>query len=371
MLPIRFMMGQYTLTLSMVEKLYRTKRRKFLTAVGSGVGVTLAGCLGGDDFGENGGGGGNGNGDFPDGSITIVNTYSEGGGTDTNLRQLQPHFDEELGINTQIEYRAGAGTRIGTNYVAEASPDGYTLGATRSPAFEFTLLIDEEDTEYEMDDIYPIGSLMTEHAIIRVRNDEDRFGTIEELVGYAEDNPGDLTCGVSGPTNRNMLAMILLMEETDAEFTMVPFDGGGATQTALLQGEIDIANRSVYNSADIADQTQALAIYAEENEWPDLTDDAPPINEALGTDIPYGPTEGRQFDFGPGGLPDENPDRFDYIVDAYENAVMSDGYQSDLAEIGEEDKISYLSPEETREHIEQNLEDMEDYIDIMLDHVEE
>lgn len=359
----------------MVDNVYQANRRKFLTTVGTGAGVVLAGCMGGGGDGNGGGDGGNGSGgggggDFPSNPITIVNTYSEGGGTDTNLRQLQPHFEEALGVNTQIEYRAGAGTRIGTNYVANAAPDGYTLGATRSPAFEFTLLIDEEDTEYSMEDIYPIGSLMSEHAIIRARNDEDRFGTIEELVGYAEDNPGELSCGVSGPTNRNMLAMVLLMEETDAEFTMVPFDGGGETQTALLQGEIDIANRSVYNSADIADQTQALAIYAEENQWPDLTDDAPPINEALGTDIPYGPTEGRQFDFGPGTLPDENSDRFDYIVDSYESAVMSDGYRSDLEEINEEGKISYLSPEETWQHIQQNMDDMEDYIDVMLQQVE-
>lgn len=326
--------------------------------------------MGGDDDDFDNGNGGDAE-DFPDQPITIVNTYSEGGGTDTNLRQLQPHFDEALGVNTEIEYQAGAGTRIGTNVVAEAPPDGYTIGATRSPAFEFTLLIDEEDTEYELDDIYPIGSLMTEHAIIRAREDEDRFEDIEELIAYADSNPGELTCGVSGPTNRNMLAMVLLMEEADVEFTMVPFDGGGATETALLQGEIDIANRSVYNSADIQDQTDALAIYAEENEWPDLTGDAPPINEELGTDIPYGPTEGRQFDFGPGDLPDEGSEQFDYLVDAYEEAVMSDEYRSDLEEIGEEDKVSYMPPDEVRDHIEENLDDMEEYIDVMLEHVED
>lgn len=361
----------------MVDSVYQANRRKFLTTVGAGTGIAFAGCMGGGGNGDGGGsgdgGGGNGDGgggDFPSQPITIVNTYSEGGGTDTNLRQLQPHFEEALGVNTQIEYQAGAGTRIGTNYVAEADPDGYTLGATRSPAFENTLLIDEEDTEYEADDIYPIGSLMAEHAVIRVRNDDDRFETIEDLVGYAEDNPGELTCGVSGPTNRNMLAMILLMEHTNAEFTMVPFDGGGETQTALLQGEVDIANRSVYNSADIVDQSRVLAIYAEENEWPDLTDDAPPINEALGTDIPYGPTIGRQFDFAPAGLPDENPDRFEYIVNAYEEAVMSDGYRSDLEELNEEGKIDYLSPEETWDHIQENLNEMEEWVPVMLDYVE-
>lgn len=340
-----------------------------MTAVGAGSAVTLAGCMGGDDFDDNGAP--DDDEDYPDQPITIVNTYSEGGGTDINLRQLQPHFDEALGVNTQIEYQAGAGTRIGTNVVAESPPDGYTIGASRTPAFEFTLLIDEEDTEYELDDIYPIGSLMTEHAVIRSREDENRFENIEDLIAYADSNPGELTCGVSGPTNRNMLAMVLLMEEADVDFTMVPFDGGGATETALLQGEIDLVNRSVYNSADIEDQTTALTIYAEENEWPDLTGDAPPINEALGTNIPLEPTEGRQFDFAPGNLPDESPDRFDYLVDAYEEAVMSDGYQSDLEEIGEEDKISYMSPDEVRDHIEANLDDMEEYIDVMLDHIED
>lgn len=356
----------------MIKPTKRATRRRFLTTIGAGSAVTLAGCMGGEDdddgFGEDAV---DEDEDFPEGPITIVNTYSEGGGTDTNLRQLQPHFDEELGVNTQIEYQEGAGTRIGTNVVAQAPPDGYTIGASRTPAFEFTLLLDEEDTEYELDDIYPIGSMMTEHAIIRAREDEDRFDDIEDLIAYADSNPGELTCGVSGPTNRNMLAMVLLMEETDVEFTMVPFDGGGATETALLQGEIDIANRSVYNSADIEDQTNALTIYAEENEWPDLTGDAPPINEALGTDIPLEPTEGRQFDFAPGDLPDASPDRFDYLVDSYEAAVMSEGYHSDLEEIGEEDKISYMSPDEVREHIENNLDDMEDFVDVMLEHVED
>lgn len=343
--------------------------------MGTGGLIAIAGCAG-DDPSNGNGGNGEDDDDFPTGPITTVNTYSEGGGTDTNLRQLQPHFERELGVNQQIDYRPGAGTRIGTNVVIEAEPDGYTLGATRSPAFEFTLAIDEaqdEETDYEFEDIQPIGSLMTEHAIIRCREDEDRFETIGELVDYAADNPGELTCGVSGPTNRNMLAMILLMDETDAEFTMVPYDGGGATETALLQEEIDIANRSVYNSADIAEQTKALAIYNEENRWPELTEvfnDCPPINEALGTDIPYGPTEGRQFDFCPPGLPDEYPDRFEYVVDAYRRAVESEEYREDLSEIGEEGKISYLDPQETKDHIEENLEVSRDWVSLMLEYVE-
>lgn len=347
----------------------RATRRTFLTAVGTGTAVTLAGCSGGDDFDE--GGADEDPEDFPSQSIELINTYSEGGGTDINIRQLQPHFDEELGVNTQIDYQAGAGTRIGTNIVAEAPPDGYTLGLSRSPAFEMTFLIDEEDKEYEVDDIYPIGSMMTEATVIRARGDEDRFEDIEDLIAYAESNPGELTCGVSGVTNRHMLSMALLMEATDVEFTMVPFDGGGETQTSLLQGEIDIICRSVYNSADIDDQTDVLAIYADENEWPDLTNDAPPINEALEINIPYEPTEGRQFEFGPGDLPEQNPEQFDYLVDAYENAVMSDGFRSDLEEVGEEDKISYMSPEEMWNHIDGNLDYMEEYADIMLGYAEE
>lgn len=339
-------------------------RREFVrAATGSVVGLSLlAGCLGE-----------NGSDEFPPSSMTFVNAYSEGGGVDTNMRQIQPYFEEELETNFEIDYRDGAGTRIAANTVAQES-ELHSIGGTLSPATPSAVAIDEaegEDLEFTLDDIRPIGTLSQEAAVIRVRGDEDRFTTIEELVDYAAENPGDLTVGASGPTNRNVLSIIQLMEETDAEFQIVPYDGGGPTETGLLQGEIDVAARSVYNSAGVADETLCLAIYSQENPEPNLTDDAPPINDALGTDIDYDPSNGIQFYFVSADAADEYPDRFDHVVDAFAAAHENDEYHDDLEEIDEAGKLYYNDPDGTEQILESAFEAYEEFVPLFDEYVQQ
>lgn len=339
-------------------------RRSFIKlAGGTAIGTTmLSGCLGGDDGG-----------DYPPSSLTFVNAYSEGGGVDTNFRQIQPYFEDHVESDFQIEYKAGASTRIAARTVSE-NDDLTSIGGTLSPATPAAVAFDEaqgNEPQFTLDDIRPIGTVSSEEAIIRVREDEDRFRTIEELVDYASENPGDLKVGASAPTNRNMLSIIQLMEATDAEFTLVPYDGGGPTQTALMQGEIDVAARSVYNSVDIADESHCLCVYAEENPEPDLTNDAPPINEALGTDLNYGPTNGIQFYYVSASAADEYPDRFDHVQQAFKDAHEDEEYRSELEDMGEAGKLYWAGPDEAEDLLQSAYETYEQFIPLFEEYVQE
>lgn len=360
-------------------------RRAFIRGIGaSSLGITLAGCSGdgsgdgdgngnGDEDGGNGNGSGNGGNEYPPSSLTFVNAYSEGGGVDTNFRQIQGYFEEYLETNLDIDYRAGAGTRVAANTVAE-DDELMRIGGTLSPATPATVAFDEaqEDTEpdFTLDDLKPLGTLSSEAAIIRVRDDEDRFRTVQELVDYGTENPGELTVGASAPTNRNMLSIIMLMEETDAEFTLVPFDGGGPTQTALMQGEIDVAARSVYNSASIADESHCLCIYAEENPEPELTNDAPSVNDELGTDINYAPTKGTQFYYVSASAAEEYPDRFDHVQQAFKSAHEDEEYRADLEEIGEAGKLDWNDPDETEEILQSSYETYKEFVPLFEEYVQ-
>jgi tripartite-type tricarboxylate transporter receptor subunit TctC len=340
-----------------------TNRRQFVKLTGAGIGMAgLAGCLGG--------GGDNGGDDYPPSSLTFVNAYSEGGGVDTNFRQIQEYFEEALGANLSPEYRAGAGTRTAATTIAQ-DEELMRIGGTLSPATPAAIAVDEvEGTEpqYTLDDLQPLGTLSGEAAIIRVRDDEERFRTVQELVDYSVDN--NITVGASGPTNRNVLSIIQLMEQTDADFTIVPFDGGGATQTALLQGEIDVAARSVYNSASIAEDSHCLCIYAEENPEPGLTNDAPPINDELGTDINYAPSNGTQFYYVSAAAAEEYPDRYEQVQQAFKTAHENEEYRSDLAEIDEEGKLVWNSPEETDAILQSAYETYRDFAPLFDEYVQ-
>lgn len=336
-----------------------TNRRQFVKLTGAGIGAaTLAGCLGGDGDGAGGGDGNGGGGgdDYPPSSLTFVNAYSEGGGVDTNFRQIQEYFENYVETNLSPEYRAGAGTRTAATTIAQDS-ELMRIGGTLSPATPAAIAVDEsEGTEpqFTLDDLQPLGTLSGEAAIIRVREDEDRFRTIQELVDYSANN--NLTVGASGPTNRNVLSIIQLMEQTDADFTIVPYDGGGATQTALLQGEIDVAARSVYNSVSIAEDSHCLCIYAEENPEPGLTNDAPPINDELGTNINYAPSNGTQFYYVSAAAAEEYPDRYEHVQQAFKSAHEDEEYRADLEEIDEDGKLVWNSPEETEEILQSAYE---------------
>jgi len=160
------------------------------------------------------------------------------------------------------------------------------------------------------------------------------------------------------------------MEETGIDLTLVPFEGGGPTQTALLQGEIDVAARSVYNSASIADESHCLCVYAEENPEPDLTNDAPPINEELGTDINYAPTAGTQFYYVSAAAAKEYPDRYDHVQQAFKSAHEDEEYRSDLEEIGELGKLVWNSPDETEEILQSSYETYQEFVPLFEEYVQ-
>lgn len=336
-----------------------TNRRNLLKLAGAGIGATaLAGCMG------------NGSDDYPPSSLEFVNAYSEGGGVDTNFRQFQEYFEEYLGTNLSPQYRDGAGTRTAATTVVQ-DQEVLRIGGTLSPATPAAIAVDEvEGTEpqFTLDDLQPLGTLSGEAALIRVREDEDRFTTIQELVDYSVDN--EITVGASGPTNRNVLSIIQLMEATEADFTIVPYGGGGPTQTALLQGEIDVAARSVYNSASIANDSHCLCIYSEENPEPELTNDAPPINDELGTDINYAPSNGTQFYYVSAAAAEAHPDRYELVQQAFEDAHGDEDYRADLEEIGEVNKLVWNSPEETDEILQSAYETYRDFAPLFDQYVQ-
>ncbi|NGM71273.1 hypothetical protein G6M89_20085 [Natronolimnobius sp. AArcel1] len=321
-------------------------RRTFLKgtagASGTAVAVSLAGCTGADEG-------------FPSDTIEFVNHYSEGGGTDTNFREIEPHWEEEIGGSFSQTYEDGAGTRNGVNTVV-GEDDLYTVGGTLTPATPSTIPADEEDENREpafsVDDLEFLGTTVGDPALIRIREDDGRFDTLEELIAYAEDNPGELTMGSSGPVNQFTLAGVQLFDELDLDdIDIVPYDGGGPVQTGLLQEEVDFIIRAVYNSRDIEDETTVVGIFAEDNEWSEITDDAEPVNDVLETNIEYDPLSGFETYYVSMDAAEAEPDEYEQLVDSFQVAMESDDYRTDLADVDEfePEKVDVRSPDETRE----------------------
>jgi putative tricarboxylic transport membrane protein len=296
--------------------------------------LLFAGC------GTGGGQGGSGE-EWPSGEIRWIIPSSPGGGFDTTSRQLQPYLEDELGVSLSVENQEGGNFAVGTTTVLNAGPDCNTIMTHGIPHLFFSYLT--QDVDYTYEDFQPVSRLTQEPGVIRVRNDAP-WETLENLIEDAKSRPGEIRASVSGLTSNNYLGLLDIQEATGAQFNIVPYDGGGPARTAVVSGEVDLTHAGVFNSLNIEDESRVLAVHQDENEWPDVTDNAPTVNEALGTSLP--PNGSNYGLFVNMDCYEQNPERYERLVEAVQAATANEKYRQELEETGELAKLAVIDPEE-------------------------
>ena len=133
---------------------------------------------------------------YPSKPVAIINPNAPGGSLDKDIRLYAQKLTENLGKPFVMDFKVGAGSTIGTNYVARAQPDGYTLlGVTSSlsvnPALYPALPFDTVKDLAPVSQMYSRTSLLVVHASFPASN-------WKEYVAYARANPGKVNFGTSG-----------------------------------------------------------------------------------------------------------------------------------------------------------------------------
>ncbi|MDB5809288.1 MAG: hypothetical protein JWN94_1410 [Betaproteobacteria bacterium] len=174
---------------------------------------------------------------YPSRPLRIIVPQSAGGSTDLVARPLGKKLAEALGQAVVIDNRPGAGSVIGTDLVAKAAPDGYTLLAvaasvTMSPSL-YKLPFDP------VRDLAPISQL-TSLPNILVVHPSLPVNSVAEFIAYAKARPNQLNFGSSGVATGTHLSMELLMYMTGIRLTHVPYKGGSLNVNALIAGETQV-----------------------------------------------------------------------------------------------------------------------------------
>lgn len=314
--------------------------------------ATLGGCADGTGDQDRGAE------DFTGQSVRVIAPMAVGGGFDTTIRQLQPALEEHLDARLTVENMEGGATAIGSQAAATAAGDCLSLLITGVPHLQFSYLT-QRDTEYDLDAFAPVGGISVEPGVIRVRDDAP-WETAEEFFADARERPGEIRMSVSDRTSNNFAGLLDIEGGSRAEFNVVPYDGGGPARNALIAGEVDATHAGAFNSMGISDRTRVLAVQSAENQWPDETDGAPTVSEALGADVPENSSNYTLW--APRGCAEDFPARYQALVDALPEALESPSYQRALQELGERNKVAYLSPAELRELAEST----EDHIESLI-----
>jgi tripartite-type tricarboxylate transporter receptor subunit TctC len=181
---------------------------------------------------------------WPARPVTFVVPFAPGGGTDITARTVGARLQQKWGQPVVVENRGGAGGVIGTDVVAKAKPDGYTLlianvGITSiNPALYARL-------PYDPDKAFTPVSLICELPFVLMASPKLPASSVKELVAYARANPEKVTYASSGQGGSPHLTAELFQLLTGTKMTHVPYKGGGPAMTDLMAGHVDILFASV------------------------------------------------------------------------------------------------------------------------------
>jgi len=175
---------------------------------------------------------------YPSRPIRIVVPTQAGAAQDTLARLLQPYLEKSLGQPIIVENRSGASTMIGTDTVAKAAPDGYTLlivptTFTVNAALNTRLAFDLER------DFAPITVLVKNPLLFAV-NAKVPARTLQEFVALAKAEPGKLNYGTSGASTQAHLLLEMWSARAGIKMQHVPYRGGAPAALAVATGETQL-----------------------------------------------------------------------------------------------------------------------------------
>ncbi len=173
---------------------------------------------------------------YPSRPVRIIVGFPAGGATDIQARLMGQWLSDRLGQQFIVENRSGASGNIGTEAVARAAPDGYTLLQIVTPHAINAALYSNLSFDF-MRDIAPVvcaarlGYVVVVHPSVPVK-------TIPEFIAYAKANPGKINYGSAGPGTPQNIACELFKMMAGVDLVHVPYRGGAPAVTDLIGGQI-------------------------------------------------------------------------------------------------------------------------------------
>jgi tripartite-type tricarboxylate transporter receptor subunit TctC len=178
---------------------------------------------------------------YPNKPVRIVVALATGGVTDIVARMLGPKLGERLGQPVVVENRPGAAGAVGSEYVAHAPADGYTLimGTVSSHAINASLY--PKLGYNNIRDFAPL-SLVSSQPLMLVVHPSVPAGTVPEFIQLLKAKPGKYSFGSSGGAGTSgHLAAELFKMKTGTDMVHIPYKGSGPMITDLIGGQIDLA----------------------------------------------------------------------------------------------------------------------------------
>jgi tripartite-type tricarboxylate transporter receptor subunit TctC len=216
--------------------------------------------------------------EYPSRPVRIIVPFGAGGPTDVYTRAIAEELRKSLHQTFVMENKPGAGTTIGTDYVAKAAPDGYTLLMVSGTQTVNETLYTKKPYHL-MHDLVPIAPLIDSDLVLVVHPSVPAKN-LAELLALARAKPGTLNFGSSGPGSNYHMAAELLKHLTGIDIVHVPYKGSTGMRTDILSGQIQMLFDSVPTMAPMIKAGKVRAIGTSGATRSAILPDVPTIAEA-------------------------------------------------------------------------------------------
>lgn len=276
--------------------------------------------------------------EYPERPITMLVSWSAGGGTDAVARALATQMEEELGVPVNVVNRTGGAGVVGHTQMVNSRPDGYTIGLASA---ELSTYFWSGTAQFTANDVTPIALINLDASAFNVSADSE-WGDLRAALDAIKAEPaGTFKLSGMGPGAGYHLAFSRLLNNEGIDptkVTVVPSQGAAPGFQELAAGGVEIIPSSLPEAKSMIDagEVKTLAVLADERlaAFPDV----PTVKEAIDVDLAGGTWRGI---VAPEGISDEVRQT---LIDAVDTAWHSDEFQSFMAERGF--GVTYLSGDE-------------------------
>ena len=216
---------------------------------------------------------------WPSRPVRVVAAYPAGGSIDIVARLVSQRLGESLGQPFIVENKAGAAGNIGTDFVAKAAPDGYTLLMGSAAAISSAPNVYAKLPYDPLKDLLPIVLVANQPNALIVRPGL-AANNVREFIALARANPGKLNYGSSGVGASQHMTAELFAMMTGVQITHVPYKGGAPAMADLISGQIDFMFDPVPTSIQVVRSGKVRALAVTSLRRSEVMPDLPSMAEA-------------------------------------------------------------------------------------------
>ncbi len=190
---------------------------------------------------------------YPERNITLIVPYGAGGGTDITARMLAKDLEAVLGKSVTVENRAGGGGWVGWGSLAQAAPDGYTIGYLNVPSMYAGYLDRQYNRKETLESFTPLMNHVLDYNVWAVKADSP-FKSVKDVVEAAKKAPDAVNVSAFGAGSDDHLAILSMQRENDIKLITVHHKSTADAKTGVLGGHLQVLGANI---SEVAEEVKA------------------------------------------------------------------------------------------------------------------